>query len=248
MWDQVGESAGRHGDSIEPLLGAAALVWCRTRHIQAMLQSTWHREGEVIRDSIDPRIWRRYRDRDRRSDRDRLEFVIHGPREEDLEMVLDSLERIHRDGARAFRLTVIDGKPTSPMPDWVRFVTSGESSYPRAARWLRDQSHEFDIGLLPLGKLRAGNGQVSDLSALEFVAMGLPVLASAAEPFEESDLVESRVGADDWASELAKILSQGESTPDQKARIEARESLMWQTRSAALTGSELVVRLSGLAH
>jgi O-antigen biosynthesis protein len=225
------------------LLDAAAMVWCSTDALRDSLDPSHSKKATVVPNTIDPRLWRRYR-KGLHSARSggRLELLYmgtstHAP---DLEMILPSLERLASEHPEAFRLTVIGLIQTGPDPSWIRRIpTPYRSEYPHFARWLRDQAGEFDVGIAPLVD-SVFNRLKSDIKVLEYTALGLPSIASSVGPYRALETVDLCESQDEWYKSLATLFTDGTNLDERRIQIEHVESAMWRDRRSAIAGESMV--------
>jgi O-antigen biosynthesis protein len=225
------------------LLDAAAMVWCSTDALRDSLDPSHSKKATVVPNTIDPRLWRRYR-KGLHSARSggRLELLYmgtstHAP---DLEMILPSLERLASDHPEAFRLTIVGLVQTAPDPSWIRRIpTPYRSEYPHFARWLRDQAGEFDVGIAPLAD-SVFNRLKSDIKVLEYTALGLPSIASPVGPYRALETVDLCESQDEWYKSFATFVTDGANLDERRIQIEHVESAMWRDRRSAIAGESML--------
>ena len=232
------------------LMNASASVWCSTEPLRDSLDQHHRDKANVIPNTIDPRLWRRYR-KDLYEPRasGRLEIlymasVAHAP---DLEYILSPLERLASNYPGSFRLTVVGLDGTGADPEWLRRLPPDRSDYPHFARWLRDLAGEFDVGVAPLIDTEF-NRLKSDIKILEYTALGLPVIASPVGPYRNVEILDLCDSSDGWYETLAALTTDRENLDERRIRVEHAESTMWRQRRAAIAGQAILRMISVDVH
>ncbi|RKZ08226.1 hypothetical protein DRQ25_09560, partial [Candidatus Fermentibacteria bacterium] len=238
-------------DALNLVLESADEIWCSTTPLQDSLESRFG-PSILVPNSLDPRLWRSYRDfrtLPEREDNDCLELLYAGSftHGRDLEMVMPVLDQLEK--AVPIRLTVIGIAPNfSPRP-WIRRLAPGiDSIYPRFVPWLRSHASLFDVGIAPLTG-NSFNQFKSDLKILEYRAMGLVPVASAIQPYLDSNAIENQTLCSDpekWRDRLLSLASDRGALDQQKKLVDAESNYIWEKRSAFETGNRLAKRLCGL--
>jgi len=238
-------------DALNLLMGSADEIWCSTDPLKDSLK-TRYGQTILIPNSIDPRLWRTYRnfaDDPQRDEHDHLELlyagsVTHGS---DLEMIMPILDQLEK--TIPIRLTVIGIAPDISQRAWIRRLDpDSNSAYPRFAPWLRRQASLFDVGIAPLVDT-SFNQFKSDLKILEYRAMGLVLLASACQPYVDSKATDSQSlcsDAEDWMERLQLLASDSIELEQRKRSVSEQVDYLWEERSAVATGNLIVDRLFGL--
>ena len=235
-------------EAYDVLLDNAEEVWCSTERLKVTLDSRLARPAVVIPNSIDPRLWRRYRYRGRETHLSgRLELLYFGTttHQPDLEIILEALDRLGRKYRNSFALTLIGVTSKAPQRDWIREAPPTPSTYPAFARAMRDMAPQFDVGLAPL-VANPFNELKSDIKVLEYTAMGLPVLASPVGPYADVDFVDHCPTAEDWARTLVTLIDHPGELHSRWARLEEVEQGMWRQRSAAGAGTRIMERVTSI--
>lgn len=240
-------------DALSLMLESADEIWCSTVPLQDSLQTRFG-PSILFPNSLDPRLWRSYRDftdLPPREDDGCLELlyagsVTHGS---DLEMIMPVLDQLQKNVP--IRLTVIGIAPDISSRTWIRRLTPGTNSvYPRFAPWMRRQAGLFDVGIAPLAE-NDFNRFKSDLKILEYRAMGLVPVASASQPYLDSEAIDNQVLCSDpeaWLDSLMALATDPEKLARLKESVKASNSYIWEDRSAVSTGEQIVRRLCNLVN
>lgn len=172
----------------ELLLSRASQNWFSTDVLAKSYQDL-SVASEVVRNSVDPRIWRHYREEQRPplEHGDTLQFLYMGTKTHagDFGLVLPALDSLHESRPGSFSLTLVgigDELPERPYIT-VRGPSAADTAYPRFARWLR-RLGPFDVGLAPLEDTPFNRGK-SDLKLLEYGALGVAPVFSNIGPYAE---------------------------------------------------------------
>jgi glycosyltransferase involved in cell wall biosynthesis len=233
------------------MMEAADEIWCSTTPLQESLRPRFG-DSILFPNSLDPRLWRTYRDlgSSLHRDDDLLEIlyagsITHG---NDLDMVMPALDRLSK--STPIRLTTIGITPNVSARPWIRKISPGNNSvYPRYARWLLRQASLFDVGIAPLTD-NPFNDFKSDLKILEYCAMGLVPIASATKPYIDSEAIDSQTlctNSQDWFDRIHELATDREKLRKMKNTVVSKSQFLWEERSAAQTGNRIVERLDLLA-
>ena len=128
----------------------------------------------------------------------------------DLTLLQPVMAELERRAPGRFVLDVVGVQPPEPGRSWFdrTVIPNASKPYPRFVRWLREQRPRWAIGVAPLVDT-SFNRHKSDLKWLEYTGLGLPVVASAREPYATiADGVTGRVVEDDpaaWADALQEL-------------------------------------------
>jgi len=228
------------------LMDAAATIWCSTGPLRDSLDEQHLAKATVIPNTIDPRLWRRYR-KDlhtaRVSRRLEILYMASAAHALDLNSILPSLERLASEYPGSFRLTVVGLDGTGADPAWLRRLPPERSDYPHFARWLRDLAGEFDVGLAPLIDTEF-NRLKSDIKILEYTALGLPAIASPVGPYRNIETLEVCDSPDDWYETLSTLITDRTRLDERRIEVEHAESTMWRLRRAAIAGQAILTMAS----
>jgi glycosyltransferase involved in cell wall biosynthesis len=230
-------------------LDRAAEVWCSTPALAKSLSRAGS-NAIVVPNSLDPRLWRRYRPRTEPTRKTHgLQILYAGTKthESDLEELLPTLDALAAEVP--FGLAVVGVAQQVPERPWLRRIRPGvDTVYPRYARWLRQQAWAFDVGIAPLADTEF-NRLKSDVKLLEYLALGLVPLVADLDPYASSDVVLPEMLAttpDQWAERLRMLATDDAALAAATKAALGRQELVWETRSAALTGETLANRLADL--
>jgi O-antigen biosynthesis protein len=220
----------------------AAMVWCSTDRLKLSFPANIRDKAMIIANTIDPRLWRRYRKwaNNARADGP-LEVLYtgtmsHGP---DLALVTPVFETLDQEYPRSFRLTVIGIPADGADPRWLHRLSPPKSDYPYFARWLRDLASEFDIGIAPLVDT-AFNHMKSDIKIMEYTALSLPSMVSPVGPYEYLEGVEHCDSEEEWYKKLVEMLVDRSSLDEWRIEVEQREASMWRERRSAFAGESIM--------
>ena len=239
-------------EALNLMLESADEIWCSTDPLQDSMKTRFG-QSILVPDSLDPRLWRSYRDfvnPPQREDDDCLELlyagsVSHGA---DLEMIIPVLDELEK--AVPIRLTVVGTARDISSRPWIRRLTPGvDSIYPRFAPWMRRQAPLFDVGIAPVAD-STFNRYKSDLKILEYRAMGLVTVASASQPCLDSEAIKNVAlcsDSDAWKDNLLSLASDHDELKQLKERVDSEGHYIWENRSAIDTGNRIANRLYELA-
>lgn len=217
------------------LLAAADQAWFST---PALCDAYRARNGEVVANTLDPRLWRDYRKPSRTLAAGpclQLLYMGTATHDADFALVLPALDRLHAAHPGRFALTVVGALRQAPQRPWLKLLSppADRGDYPRFVRWLGEQG-PFDIGLAPLADNRF-NACKSDVKFLDYSALGLlsmlsdvPAYAGAAKQRGLAVLVPG--GADEWYRALEDVLL---GKVDMAGIANRAEAYLWQERSTA---------------
>jgi glycosyltransferase involved in cell wall biosynthesis len=233
------------------IMGRATEVWCSTQALSASLQLAGVNDPVVVPNSIDPRLWRRYRSAAPvvRDPGFGLEVLYAGSmtHARDLELLLPILDALA--GDVPFRLTVVGVAPDPASRPWIRRLSPGANAlYPRYARWLRDLGSGFDVAVAPLVDTPF-NRVKSDVKLLEYLAIGAVPLVTHIDGYVNSDVVQPGMLCAEpqvWLDRLRRFAEDGDILADAKEEAHQMRDLMWQRRRAATTGTVLAERIVAL--
>jgi len=163
----------------------------------------------VMRNSLDPRLWRRYERPyqipDRRPGPIRFVYMGTATHDEDFELVVPALDELADEVD--LELTIIGAVRNPPDRPWIKRLDppKGAGLYPRFVQWLMQQER-FDVGLAPLVE-SSFNSAKSDIKFLDYCAMGVVPVVSEVEAYQgdsyKADLAyHARTDADSWMKAL----------------------------------------------
>jgi hypothetical protein len=199
-------------DVLRYLMREARQVWFSTERLQSFYREAGSR-GRVIRNMLDPRLWRDYRKVPQAPAKGgALEMLYMGTatHDSDFAFVLPALDRLHDAYPGRFRVNIIGALRRPPAREWLRTTlpSARGGDYPRFVRWLARQGQP-GVGLAPLCASDF-NACKSDIKFLDYSALGLlsvlskvPAYAGAAEAGLAVSVPNT---AEAWFSTLESIL------------------------------------------
>lgn len=237
-------------EPLEFLMANASRVWFSSDNLAQLYADANSGRSSVIRNSIDPRIWRHYGKNTSHPPQGNLvpRLLLMGTRthDRDFEVILPALDELARDFA--FKVSVVGAlRERAPDRSWLEAipVPLEKSVYSAFPRWLRAQG-TFDIGLSPLCDTPF-NGAKSDIKFLDYSALGLLSVLSDLPPYQgeirERDL--AILAADDeWASVLADVLENHDEYEDTRRRA---SDYVWRERTVDSTTEAIIAELDKLS-
>ncbi|MGA9279017.1 MAG: hypothetical protein WBV89_18860, partial [Ilumatobacter sp.] len=129
--------------ALQSVITRSAEIWCSTESLADSVTAT-EALIRVIPNSIDPRLWRRYRPLQQPPERagdHGLEILYAGTATHgsDFDSIVPALDELAQQ--TQFRLTVIGVAPQVVDRPWLRRMTPGQGGlYPKYATWMRDAS------------------------------------------------------------------------------------------------------------
>ena len=236
----------RRNDAIRVLMSCADESWFSTEHLRDVYRDQCKR-AVVIKNRLDPRIWRDYRRQHRILEERTVRILYMGTatHDADFNMLLDQFDGLHVLAPNAFTVTIIGAVRNPPGRSWLSVLAPDADNrmYPRFARWLL-RNNNFDVGVCPLVSNRF-NDCKSDLKILDYAALGLVPVVSDCVPYTETAtvndcaiVVPSRTG---WTDALSAIFKDRD-----RARNVALSATryLWSERHVAESTREISDRLS----
>ena len=141
----------------------------------------------VLENALDERLWGDpWAGRLRRGGVVRVLYMGTATHGADFAMVAPALERLHRAFPGQIAFDMIGVTATGDLPVWVNRVSPpvAAASYPGFVNWIVQQG-AWDIGIAPLRRDRFNDAK-SAIKAMEYAALGLPVIASAVPAYRGS--------------------------------------------------------------
>ena len=168
------------------LISGADAVWVSTPALAHTLKDL-RDDVRVVENGLDERLWSaRPPPTPQREGPIRIVFMGTATHDADFALVESALERVLDAFGRHVSIDMIGISGRSEMPDWVnrvRLSVHATHSYPGFVNWFTQQ--HFDIGIAPLVGSTFSRAK-SSLKALDYAAVGLPVLASDVEAYRGS--------------------------------------------------------------
>lgn len=204
----------------------------------------------IIRNNLDPRLWRNYRKTVKTSfESQKVRFLYMGTatHEEDFLSVLPAFIRLDKEFPGTFELTLVGAVRERYSYSWLKTMPPPPEmgSYPRFVRWLTEHA-KFDVGIAPLSK-KPFNSAKSDIKVLDYAALGLLPMVTNCPPYSEAIKAGLAIGcnydADDWFSKASQVIK----NPKQFESIRARcLNYVWTERSTMNTKNQLVDYIANL--
>jgi GT2 family glycosyltransferase/glycosyltransferase involved in cell wall biosynthesis len=160
------------------LLRDADSVWVSTSSLAATLVDI-RDDVRVVRNGLDERLWGGATlPTQPHQGPVRILFMGTATHDADFAIVENALARLKSVFAEHVSIELVGVSARSDLPDWVsrtRMSVSAGLSYPGFVNWITRQ--HWDIGIAPLADTPF-NRCKSDIKALDYAALGLPMLAS----------------------------------------------------------------------
>lgn len=188
------------------LLENANGIVASTNELAATL-GVFNDDVTVIRNSLDPRLWRpyaRYPSNTMGHGRTRLLYFGTSTHDGDFRLVENVLHELTKEGLVDVTLIGVTGRA---IP-WAEQLRVPNGRYPEFVRWLRLLQPEFDVGIAPLNSTLF-NSYKSELKILEYRALGLPVIASDWGPYRRQivgDTAARCASEEQWRDEIIKAV------------------------------------------
>jgi GT2 family glycosyltransferase/glycosyltransferase involved in cell wall biosynthesis len=165
------------GRLVSRLLRAADAVWVSTPALAAALADV-RDDVLVVENGLDERLWGVAPPAPPRRGPVRILFMGTATHDADFAIVEGALARLHAAFAERVSIDLIGISSRGDLPSWVNRVgmpVHATTSYPGFVNWITQQ--HWDIGIAPLADTPF-NRCKSAIKALDYGALGLPVLAS----------------------------------------------------------------------
>jgi GT2 family glycosyltransferase/glycosyltransferase involved in cell wall biosynthesis len=173
---------------VQAMLNAADAVWVSTEPLRASLAGAGH-AATVMANALDERIWSDSAAPRQRPPVGPLRIVYIGTatHDDDFAAVEPALARLIEAGRGRIGFDMVGVSARTELPGWVNRVAPtvhGSASYPGFVNWAT-QHRGWDIGIAPLID-SPFNRRKSAIKAMDYAALGLPVLASDIPVFHGS--------------------------------------------------------------
>ncbi len=163
---------------VSRLVRGADAVWVSTSALAATLAEL-HDDVRVVENGLDERLWAAAPLPPRpRQGPVRILFMGTATHDADFAIVEGALARLHAVFAEHVSVELLGVSSRGDLPSWVNRIgmtVHATSSYPGFVNWITQQ--HWDIGIAPLADT-SFNRCKSAIKALDYAAIGLPVLAS----------------------------------------------------------------------
>ncbi|WP_228064351.1 glycosyltransferase [Novilysobacter avium] len=228
------------------LMGQADQVWFSTEHLHSLYRDD-ARNGIVLPNNLDPRLWRDYRKPRWSRSGGPLQLLYMGTATHDADFAailpaLDALAELRPD---SFQLTNIAAVRSPPQRSWLKNLPPPRNalSYPHFVRWLVAQG-PFDVGLAPLADT-GFNASKSDIKILDYCALGLISLVSDVPCYQhqrEQQPFALRVANNPqaWLASLCDVMD--DSATHRQLAAQAADHV-WDQRNATHSAQALLATL-----
>jgi len=177
---------------VRRMLSAADAIWVSTEPLRASLARVGL-ASRVVANAIDERLWSTYAPPLWRPPVGPFRIVYMGTatHDGDFAIVATALERLIKATPGRIGFDMVGVSASADLPEWVNragLSVNASRSYPGFVDWLtrrRDWNGGWDIGIAPLVD-SPFNRCKSAIKAMDYAALGLPVLASEVAPFRGS--------------------------------------------------------------
>jgi GT2 family glycosyltransferase/glycosyltransferase involved in cell wall biosynthesis len=170
---------------VSRLARGADAVWVSTPSLAASLEQL-RRDVRVVENGLDERLWAASPPPPPRGGPVRILFMGTATHDADFAIVESALGRLKAVFAEHVSVELLGVSSRSDLPSWVNRVgvpAHATSSYPGFVNWITQQ--HWDVGIAPLADTPF-NRCKSAIKALDYAALGLPVLASDSTVYRDT--------------------------------------------------------------
>jgi glycosyltransferase involved in cell wall biosynthesis len=240
----------RKSRALEYLLQHSDQQWFATQLLLDGYAGLGLSDPQVVRNALDPRMWRRY-DRNsemslRSNKRPRILYMGTATHDADFAEILPELRELHTEVD--FELVLVGAlRGSVPEEEWLStaLVPPGMGVYPRFARWLKSLG-PFDVGISPLEDTPFNRAK-SDIKFLDYSALSIVSVLADLPPYR-GEIVDRQLALlaapDEWANVLASVLSDSASYADMRERA---TDYVWTERSTEQSTCVIVDHIRRLA-
>jgi len=194
-------------DALNHIIANADEVWFSTEQLQKLYDVS---NSKVIRNTLDSKIWPKLQSKDitvpSRESPLRAVYMGTVTHNEDFEMIIPALDRLHQEMPGEFKLYVIGVAAKLTEKPWIEILKPESALYPDFVAWFSGLP-QFDIGLSPLVD-NSFNRSKSDIKCLDYLANGIKPVVSDVAAYENGELDEHIVRTanttEDWFTTLKK--------------------------------------------
>jgi GT2 family glycosyltransferase len=191
-------------DALNLLVSSSDVLTTSTKEVA---DSFNHPNKVIMANCLDFRIWELQKPQSK-SEKNPLQLLYMGTstHQEDFNLILPSLDKLHAKHPDSFRLTIIGiGINDIKRPYIINLTEKIPSSiYPEFINWLQQQG-PFHIGLAPLVDNKFNRAK-SDIKLLDYIALGALPVASDINPYSRSNFSET-IRTKNFALILQKLLT-----------------------------------------
>ncbi|WP_349616778.1 glycosyltransferase [Azotobacter salinestris] len=172
-------------ETLKELITHAKLVTVSTDTLFAKI-SKYNKNTTILKNRISERLWKGSAEKTKENNAFTAIYFGTKSHKKDLELILPALEHIaeKHPSFKLFIIGILDKNHKTPK--WIKNiqVPNSETNYPEFVQWLKENFKNANLGLAPLIE-NEFNAFKSNLKALEYAALGLPVLASKGSVYNE---------------------------------------------------------------
>lgn len=211
-------------DALDYIIQNANQVWFSTEKLQELYPGA---RSKVVRNSLDSKIWSKLKTKNIIPPpiNSPLRVVYMGTvtHNQDFEMIVPALDKLHREMPGEFILYVIGVSARLSEKPWIEVLKPKSALYPEFVQWFNELD-QFDIGLSPLVD-DSFNQNKSDVKCLDYLANGIKPIVSDVEAYSNNQLdkyiVRVQNSTDAWYKAVKKEI---------KGRTKSRTEMQKQAR------------------
>jgi hypothetical protein len=197
-------------DALNYIITNTDEVWFSTEQLQKLYDVS---NSKVIRNTLDSKIWPKLQSKSITppAAKSPLRAVYMGTvtHNEDFEMIIPALDRLHQEMPGEFKLYVIGVAAKLGEKPWIEILKPYSALYPDFVAWF-SKLPQFDIGLSPLVD-NSFNKSKSDIKCLDYIANGIKPVVSDVTAYKNAELDEHIVRVsnttEDWFAALKKEIN-----------------------------------------
>lgn len=230
-------------EALDRVLAGSKEVWFSTYQLAARHDEVLDR-AVVVRNAIDPKLWRDWRRvcPTEEGGKTRFLYMGTGTHAEDFATIRPHLEALWRQREGQFDVTLIGVADEVVPAPWLNHIHPPADcrAYPSFVAWLREQG-PFDIGLAPLADTPFNHAK-SDIKLLDYSALGLRSLVSDSPAYRADPAFRSALVAD-WPTALRDAM---DNRGDQHREAATATAHTWLNRTTPHAAVALMDRLESL--
>ena len=194
-------------EALSYIIANADEVWFSTKQLQRLYSVP---QSKVVLNTLDKKVWPKLQSKvvTPPPKKSPLRIVYMGTvtHNEDFEMIIPALDRLHQEMPGEFKLYVIGVAAKLTEKPWIEILKPESALYPDFVAWFSGLP-QFDIGLSPLVD-NSFNRSKSDIKCLDYLANGIKPVVSDVAAYENGELDEHIVRTanttEDWFTTLKK--------------------------------------------